>query len=961
MYVKQLPPTKNWTCLTVITSVFLLVFSVTEEYFLTVADKLRPFTAKAMKMEPAPWIRDYVVDMDELYTELALEKIDNKPFGQERKKLENYKELFAWHNPGMLKYFIIMHYLPDWRPTRKILIKADPGMGKTSLVKKITWDWAKRLFGKVSIVFFVFLKLVKPEDIIENAIIKQTPVLEGMGITKEKLRGILENFGDRCLLMLDGLDEHALGQNGDVHKIIRGAKILNCNVVLTSRPHSTVEIERYFEIIVRVEGFTRDKARKFASRIVVNEGKVADILGFKPIGIEDTTCLHSVPILLSILCLLVRENDIDLSLKTMDPGKLYAKMMRCLYKKYAVRKGIPFEMSSFCKALKLIGKIAFETLLSNNPFFQRKEISRLVGEEAFDYGLLIGHEDFRLIEDETADVFVTFPHRSLQEFLGAFYFVLMLNEGVDVDTLLGKFCRKPIFLMNPLFLQFCIWIIDNLETVFSVRETVNVKDVLLAHVAKILDKSDFDMNEIERKFPNISTRNITNNTTRFTFYVPDILAHCHNVENLIISREDLIDQALYALRPAFKHLKSIHDPYVRKKARLMDVFSPMFSGLSVHDKSDLDVFLTAEIDIRVFYVVLKHCRYTGHYPGVNLCLLKRELGNFNFTHILDEDLKGLHLFGSYQKFCYDEDIACCPFLEQLCLRQMADEDIFVIISKAIQQKLFPNLRHLTFVECFFNMEGKLSVLFRSSCLTLKHLGLYDFKLDQSDLEFLASVNADSEKSVLPNLSSLGLSTVSLRHSVASISALFSQSWTRLTSITFADATVETSRAFLNVINKGKLPNLVELKMSSRGGAEVDFDILKPERVTKLESLTLARIVTSSTKLEQLVQKIIKWKLRTLNLSYNVGISGSLSAFMTQTLPALKSLTLRCCELQSDDMSSLAHANAEGKFPELEYLDVLDNSCKQAVEYLTRDPSCGRKVTWKNVKYDESDDESDDQK
>ena len=141
---------------------------MTEEELLTLADELRPYTEKAMKLEPAPWIKDYLVDMEDLYAELTLEKIANEPYEEMRFRLENYKELFAWHNPGMLEYFNIMYYLPDWHPTRKILIKGDPGIGKTSLVKKIAWDWAKRLFVKVSIVFFVFLKLVKPGDVIET-------------------------------------------------------------------------------------------------------------------------------------------------------------------------------------------------------------------------------------------------------------------------------------------------------------------------------------------------------------------------------------------------------------------------------------------------------------------------------------------------------------------------------------------------------------------------------------------------------------------------------------------------------------------------------------------------------------------------------------------------------------------------------------------------------------------------
>ena len=84
------------------------------------------------------------------------------------------------------------------------------------------------------------------------------------------------------MLILDGLDEHALGQNQDVVKIMKGQKYLFCNVIVTSRPHSTQEFEKYFASVVSVEGFTKNEARKFASRIIQDENKVEYILNFNP-------------------------------------------------------------------------------------------------------------------------------------------------------------------------------------------------------------------------------------------------------------------------------------------------------------------------------------------------------------------------------------------------------------------------------------------------------------------------------------------------------------------------------------------------------------------------------------------------------------------------------------------------------------------------------------------------------
>ena len=55
--------------------------SLSEKETLALADELKPDVQERMKIEIAPWVKGYAVDMDELYTELTLEKIDNKPSG----------------------------------------------------------------------------------------------------------------------------------------------------------------------------------------------------------------------------------------------------------------------------------------------------------------------------------------------------------------------------------------------------------------------------------------------------------------------------------------------------------------------------------------------------------------------------------------------------------------------------------------------------------------------------------------------------------------------------------------------------------------------------------------------------------------------------------------------------------------------------------------------------------------
>ena len=511
-------------------------------------------------MEPAPWIKDYVVDMEELYTELRLEQIDKKLFSEERIQLENYKELFPlYDSQNMMKFFDIMYYLPGI----KILIKGDPGMGKSSLVKKIARDWAKRHFVQVSIVFFVYLKLIKPGDAIENAILQQTYPLAERGYTKAKMTKILQYFGKDCLLILDGLDECAYGQNDEVYKIVRGLKFVNCNIMLTSRPHSTGEIEKYFETIVSVEGFTPNEARKFAIRIVPNEQKVEDIINFNPAGERAKCSVHNVPILLSFLCLLVREENIDLSNTKISMGEIYFRMVQCLYKKFTLRKKIRFEKEILVTVLKSLGKLALETLLSGDPLLERFKIIEQIGEEVFEYGLLIGQDGFSFTRDMTGDVFVTFPHRSLQEFLGAFYFVLSLGKEQavkDVDKVFYEFWR------NPLFLEFCLWFLAESNGFLSSSESSTACQMLGSYVRKEIDAVKVDFQKLERNNPALSLALGDNRNEIALEILEAALEECSRMKHVVIKPYHPVDRILGSISPSiFQRLNSIEMSSFKEK------------------------------------------------------------------------------------------------------------------------------------------------------------------------------------------------------------------------------------------------------------------------------------------------------------------------------------------------------------------------------------------------------------
>ena len=517
----------------------------------------------------------------------------------------------------------------------------------------------------MSIIFFVFLKFIKPGDAIENLIVKQTPALQGLHITKEKIASILETFGDQCLVILDGLDEYAFGQNEDVLKIVKDAKWLHSNVIATSRPHCCKQIEGYCDTIVNVEGFTRNEAEKFASRIVLDQEKVKQILDFNPCGLNESGYIQNVPILISFLCVLVREDDIDLSDSSINVGEIYWRMVICLYKKFTFRKKKNFDLNSLVEVLKPLGKLALETLFKS-PFFQRSQVIEAVGEDAFDYGLLIGHEDFRLIKDETADILVTFPHRSLQEFLGAFYFVFALKTETDIhdfNTAANE------FLKNPLFHQFCLWLLDcsRLTEICPSRNRQQIYELLASHAAAQINHVKIDLKNTMNRFRAFEVA-LKDQNQKALAMLSKVLGKCAKVRHLGMGFKHPTGRILSSLGPLCKSLRSIQIPEIKSnleaglpiEAKYRKEIRSEVNELDdshINTDNDLNVIVRGERDVNGMSAladIYKACEQWKRSPFVYINLPNETKGQFELRDLLNETIKGLHLFDRWKVVCHQE-------------------------------------------------------------------------------------------------------------------------------------------------------------------------------------------------------------------------------------------------------------------------------------------------------------------
>ena len=412
-----------------------------------------------MSIQMTPWIQGHKVKMEELYTRLIIEKHTFKPKGKHKEQLVEYQKLFEDDDRNF--------------SSKRILVKGNPGIGKTTFSKKVTFDWAQDITKFFLFTFFITLKYVGPNDELEDMIIKQNPSLKDSSIiTRRDIKSILQHYGSRCLVILDGFDEVADLHFKHVEEIVQNQSYRNCNIIVTSRPNVVNMIEAHVYTKASIEGFTKEKAKEYIGKVIEDESKQNAVYEYTQNNeIED---MWKYPILVLFVCLLVNWDEIDLIHESLSLGELYTRLLNCLFRRYIEerkKKGNPEkdkqpsedEERERREILLKLGELAFNGLLSSKIAYRRKDVIQRVGEDAFEYGILIGSEEYddKTFLHENADIFVFFQHKSIQEYLAAKYFMHKISSGEkSITDMIGKRRKLGFVKDNLMFFTFCAYFLE---------------------------------------------------------------------------------------------------------------------------------------------------------------------------------------------------------------------------------------------------------------------------------------------------------------------------------------------------------------------------------------------------------------------------------------------------------------------------------------------------------------------
>ena len=375
-------------------------------------------------LTPFPWCEEFQFHLDNIFTRLKM-VTRKKERGTKTDDIVDMFDIFKPHEECT-------------RP-RTILIEAKPGMGKTTYCNKLAFDWATRKrVVKSSFPNFRLVLLLKCRDInsgLWEAIDDQLLPLDVKKEEREEFFKFICHNQSTVLLILDGLDELPSSKLQVFKEIIRRRMLPKCHLVVTARHEAGIKVRECCDTLLEVEGFTEEDARMFIVKYFKGMEDLSQKLLDKLKNDEQLRDISANPLNAALLCLLCEDfRGIFPESRT----QLYLEIVQCVLRRYRKKNELPEtneDLIEVYKAeLKLLGSIALNGLLEDNPYFENRQLENLASDLP-GFGFLSVQ---RGSSKRKPSICYGFLHKSFQELFAAFYLCCQLIDGeICPESLVG--------------------------------------------------------------------------------------------------------------------------------------------------------------------------------------------------------------------------------------------------------------------------------------------------------------------------------------------------------------------------------------------------------------------------------------------------------------------------------------------------------------------------------------------
>ena len=458
--------------------------------------KLEDHYQKTATVPTSVWSKKAVVDIHQIYTRLSWVKDEQTPAGPKRSELKHYCDLFKANKNGAIP--------------KRILVQGQTGIGKSTFVKKLLVDWAEvnkktsdekaAVLKNFELVVAVNLKEVSKHQSLKDVISFSNVFAKEDKYMTEGLVDYIANNQEKVLLIFDGYDEYRCGCNSEIYEIFNGKSLRNCRVLITTRISKADELRGGEDLQAEITGFSEVDRNDFMRRFLSNDeiSNLSEHL-FK----RNLNELAKVPLLLLFLCTLWKKGQSKHFQKTKT--KLYTDIIEFVLNHSHSKQSPPHyvKLTSFKEILSEIGKVALQGLLNDDQLFEYSQLSDSV---RCDESVFIGLLQITEYSETLRPVgLVSFIHKSIQEFLAAWYVTYRcIPEGGNLGEI-GVKLEECLALEN-VFQFICGLSKDGPSTVSRHLKSVRISDPSLdlskaiPDVENETDEPLSDVTERQEKF-----------------------------------------------------------------------------------------------------------------------------------------------------------------------------------------------------------------------------------------------------------------------------------------------------------------------------------------------------------------------------------------------------------------------------------------------------------------------------
>ena len=401
-------------------------------FFLSDASSVKPFDLKSCRSKledhyqttatvpTSVWCKKSVVDIHQIYTRLSWVKEERIPAGTTQSELKHYSDLFKVNKKGVIP--------------KRILVQGQTGIGKSTFVKKLLVDWVEvnkgagdeqaAVLKNFELVIAVNLKEVSKCQSLKDVIRLSNVFAKEDKCMTEGLVHYISNNQENVLLIFDGYDEYRSGLDSEIYEIFSRKSLRSCCVLITTRISKADELRGgdHEDLHAEITGFSKVDRQQFMRRFL-NSEEVSNLQAH--LYTRELEELAKVPLLLLLFCILWKEGQSNSFPESKT--KLYKDIVQFILNHSHSRRQTAdktktkqyVELKSFKEILSEIGKVALQSLLKDDHLFEYSQLSDSV---RCDDSVFIGLLQITEYSETLRPIgMVSFIHKSIQEFLAAWY------------------------------------------------------------------------------------------------------------------------------------------------------------------------------------------------------------------------------------------------------------------------------------------------------------------------------------------------------------------------------------------------------------------------------------------------------------------------------------------------------------------------------------------------------------